>query len=71
MTNPIYAAWLRHKDANVRYAFLKQLYANYDGMLEAAIKDLKREHKRQHNENTGNLLFGIGAVIRSVWKRFF
>jgi hypothetical protein len=68
--NPIYAAWLRHKDAQVRYAFLRQLYANYDGMLEAAIEDIKKEQKRQRNENSSNLLFGIGAVIRGLWKRF-
>ena len=63
--NPIYQAWLRSKDAGIRYDFLRKLYGAYDGMLEQAIKDLKKEKKRKCNENKG-IIAGIGNILRSL-----
>jgi hypothetical protein len=68
--NPIYSAWNKCC-AETRYEFLKMLYSHYDGMLVQAIDDIKKEQKRQRNESTGNLLFGVCALFRNLRKRFF
>jgi len=57
--NPIYSAWLKTKDAKLRYEFIKMLYANYDGMLEEAIKDLKRKKNEKNNPFRGSILIRL------------